>query len=190
VNPTSGEVVKLGGEGKIAKLEEVCEVMPEIKVEARSDYFKLYLATPSIFKNGWLPEWINPNTMEGAFIFRDKKIKVKLLTAAVRKFVTTGGYGYDTEVEEHRPREMRYAVPAGSVYYFKILEGDFNRAITLFNQKCISDYRESLGFLPDNNRFKRTRFGYCDRGFGYVLVGKLTEDQIKEFEKSCLKKKV
>ena len=128
--------------------------------------------------------------MGGTFVFRDKKIKVKLLTATVGKFVTTGGYGYDGKNNNYRPREMRYAVPGGSVYYFKILEGEwtFATAIELFNQKCISDYRESLGFLPDNNRFKRTRFGYCDRGFGYALVGKLTKNQEEKIE--CLKKKV
>lgn len=68
---------------------------------------------------------------------------------------------------------MRYAVPAGSVYYFELIQGSFGDAVSLFQGNCISEYRENLGF--DYQVFNRSR--YCDRGFGYALVGRLGKEQ-------------
>lgn len=74
---------------------------------------------------------------------------------------------------QYRPRELRYAVPAGSVYYFKLLKGSFEDAVKLFHGKCISEYRENMGF--EYQVFNRSR--YCDRGFGYALLGKVSREQ-------------
>ncbi|MEV2675618.1 hypothetical protein ABND72_21525, partial [Paenibacillus larvae] len=63
--------------------------------------------------------------------------------------------------------------PAGSVYFFEIIEGEFQDAIRLFHQKCMSDHREGLGFSYQN----WDRMRYCDRGFGYSLVGNIGSEQ-------------
>ncbi|PZM66781.1 type III-B CRISPR module-associated Cmr3 family protein [Paenibacillus dendritiformis] len=168
-------VIKIGGESKTASLYpiEQCFSLPPVADTGR--LFKLYLATPAIFKQGWLPWWIDPATMEGWFAYKKRRIRVRLLSAAVGRYVPVGGFG----TFEHngkfksKPREMRYAVPAGSVYFFQIVDGTFEDANKLFHQKCISDYRENLGFVYDN----WDRLRYCDRGFGYSLIGRIGEEQ-------------
>ncbi len=171
-------VVRLGGESRMAKISPFDVELNDSLNTTNSSYFKLYLATPAIFKNGWLPAWIDPDTYTGRFSFKDKSIAVSLISATIGKKLPIGGYGYDltfdsnkTEKRISKPKEMRYAVPAGSVYYFKITNGSFQNAKSLFNQKCISDYREDYGFDYPEKQYNRIK--YCDRGFGYAIVGKL-----------------
>ena len=217
---TQKATVKLGGEGKVVHIQPLQDDLnvetPDIYLTGNEQkYFKLYLATPAIFGNGWLPQWICDKTYEGCFKHRKKWIKVKLMAATVGRFIPVGGFGYETSAEtkikSYHPREMRYAVPAGSVYYFKVLSSSLDGLVekteiddldersekgglikNLFHQRCISDYREILGFQDENGLYdyseekdcgKRewcNRFRYCDRGFGYALVGAVSEKQIKE----------
>jgi len=167
-------VVKIGGRNKTAILSKLNKDI-NITVNHNSDeYFKLYLATPAIFKNGWLPKWISLNSRgfyDGVFTRKGRSIKVKLLCACVGSYLPVGGFGTK---ESQKPSEMNYAVPAGSVYYFQLLKGRMEDVVKLFHQKCVSDYRTGLGF-----DFKiRDRYRYCDRGYGYALVGNLTDEQI------------
>lgn len=163
-----GTVIKLGGEGKNARIRPTDHVISAPVQSDGTKYFKLYLASPAIFKKGWLPGWLDEKTMTGWFKYKKREIKVRLLSACVGRKALCGGFGYDRIYKEYRPRELRYGVPAGSVYYFEILQGDFDDALKLFHMKCISDYREGMGF--DYTVFNRSR--YCDRGYGYAFVGK------------------
>jgi len=178
--------VRLGGEAKVAQIEDMEQAFKLEIADSESKFFKLYFATPAIFQNGWLPRWIKKD-MTGSFSYKGKKVKVELLAAAVGKSMPIGGFGNfvvkdpDKKVDHKaRPREMRYAIPAGSVYYFKILEGDFEKVKKLFHQRCISDYREDsnskgeepYGFSRPMKIFDRLI--YCDRGFGYAFVGAVT----------------
>lgn len=172
LNGNSGEIViKLGGEGKAARISPTDHLISAPIQQEGANCFKLYFATPAIFKNGWLPGWVDEKTMTGWFKYRKREIKVRLISACVGRKVLCGGFGYDKIHGEYRPRELRYAVPAGSVYYFELLRGDFEDALKLFHMKCLSDYRESMGF--DYTVFDRSR--YCDRGFGYAFVGKFNQ---------------
>lgn len=161
--------VKIGGDTKLATVTKIEELsIPE--PSNPTNYFKLYLATPAVFKYGWLPRWIDPETKVGSFTYRKNQVKVRLVAAAIDKPVPIGGYS------ENGPRPMHLAVPAGSVYYFELLEGTHKDAIKLFHQKCISDYRSDntgkLGF----DYIWWNRLVYCDRGFGYAFVGKVKEE--------------
>lgn len=166
-------VIRLGGEDKKARFRRT-ECLMNIKCpESSSKYFKLYLATPAIYRNGWLPGWINPETKAGYFSHKKKRISVKLISACIGRYIPCGGFGFDKEKRKFRPREMRYAVPPGCVYYFELTEGTFQDAIKLLHGKCVSDYRENMGF--DYEQISRRR--YCDRGYGYALVGALSKSQ-------------
>lgn len=172
-------VVYLGGEGKLAAVDKAQDLPLSFQAAqaptSDSRYFKLYFATPAIFKNGWLPSWIDPDNFTGRFGYKKHTISVKLLSACIGRKILCGGFGCDGTDGRYKPREMRYAIPAGSVYYFEITDkrDSFIDAVRLFHQKCLSDYREGLGF--DYQVFDRSR--YCDRGFGYALVGQLTKEQ-------------
>ena len=188
--------VRLGGEGKVAQIKSVAS---ELTIAApvlneKSRYFKLYFATPAIFKWGWRPSWIEEN-MTGSFPFKQnktkqKKIEFKLLSATVGKYESVGGF----DPIKKQPKELRYAVPAGSVYYFEILgDSTIEDVKKMFHQKCLSDYREGedliynepYGFSRPKKIFDR--IVYCDRGFGYALVGAVNKEQEKVLK--CLKTK-
>lgn len=130
---------KLGGEGK-SFLYELSKHNPDPfptednleqlkKAIKESGAFKLYFATPAIFKNGWLPK----TNLES----------IELVTAAVGKSVPIGGWN----MKEKKPKPTRRAVPAGSVYYCKILEGCcVDDVINTFHYQNISDYQAKEGY--------------------------------------------
>lgn len=170
-------MVRLGGERRLATFSCI-ERQPDIKgTSGNSRYFKLYLATPAIFRNGWIPGWIDKENHIGYFSHRNKSVRVKLVSACVGRAIPCGGFGYikdrKSKESKYRPQEMRFAVPAGSVYYFKLLKGTYEDAVKLFHMKCISDYREGMGF--EYQIYNRSR--YCDRGYGYSLIGRLNKEQ-------------
>ncbi|MCL1990458.1 MAG: hypothetical protein FWG67_06155 [Defluviitaleaceae bacterium] len=197
--------VKLGGEGKMVQVEKLDqpEFLESLAPNDESKFFKLYFATPAIFEHGWYPSWIdNQKTLTGKFSYRkkkqdrvvEKKLELKLIAAAVGKPELIGGF--DPHGKE--PKALRYAIPAGSVYYFEILnyrEGDFEKAKKLFHRRCLSDYREGSYKGTDSkkkqeayqfNRPKQVfdRLIYCDRGLGYALVGAVDKKIIEELEKN------
>lgn len=166
-------VLKLGGEDKKALFQQTKHKLNTDTYESDRNYFKLYLATPAIFGNGWLPGWIDQEKKTGYFSHKKKSLKLRLINACIGRNIPCGAFGKVPKEAQYRPREMRYAVPAGSVYYFELIKGTFSDAVSLFHGKCISEYRENMGF--DYQVFDRSR--YCDRGFGYSFVGTLDNYQ-------------
>jgi len=106
--------LKLGGEGKAVSYKT--DQFPAVEQpELQGKQFKLYLATPGLLTNGWLPGWINPKTLTGKY--PGTNIEVQLIAAGVGKPLFIGGF----DMKQQKPKEMRKAVPAGSVYYFEVL---------------------------------------------------------------------
>jgi len=140
-------LMKLGGEGKALSYNkykgDINIDFPKFKEDAKQ--FKIVLTTPAIFKNGWIPKWIDEKTLIGEY----KEFKLKLLTASIGKPIHIGGF----DIKARKPKPMYKAVPAGSVYYFEVIEGNLQKAFEIFNQKAISDV-------------------YPDQGFGIAYVGK------------------
>ncbi len=131
-------LIKLGGEGKGFAYRKISQntdplsdddrITLENKVSA-SRKFKLYLATHAIFDDGWFPKDLHPD--------------IELITAAVGNHVTTGGW----DVAHDRPKSTYRAVPAGSVYYFKLTNGaDVDKILNCLHYKNISDQRAQEGF--------------------------------------------
>ena len=139
--PQNG-VFQLGGEGKGVFFEVVDDPLTELKSMSfsfESKIFKLYLATPAIFKNGWIPSWIDPDTFEG----EKNNIKVKLVACAIGRSVPIGGW----DLAKGKAKTLRRAIPAGSVYYFKIQDSSSPEdIIETFHVKNISDYNSEEGF--------------------------------------------
>jgi CRISPR-associated protein Cmr3 len=102
--PKSG-ILRLGGDNRSANYTEMSyDGISDTPIKAKIDKtkrFKLVLTTPSIFKNGWIPEGIDSNTMEGQI----NGIEVKLISACIGKPVSIGGYDF---VKNH-PKVMKKA---------------------------------------------------------------------------------
>jgi len=147
-------LLKFGGKAVISKYNKIeTDILKEVKDIKIEKKFKVYLITPAIFKNGWLPSWINKETYEGEIKTDKGNARVKLLTAAIGKYKSIGGF----DMVKRKPKEMNRAVPAGSVYYFEIVKGDMEQIIEYFNFKKISEER-------------------ANEGFGFSLVGRVNKN--------------
>lgn len=134
-------LMKFGGEGKYAKYKEVSEWSYPLELVASKEInkrFKLSLMTPAIFEKGWLPKGIG----EDEYILENHKFKLKLVAAIIGKNTLIGGY----DMAKNRPKPMLKAVPAGSTYYFEILEGKPKDIIEHFHLKSISDRMAKEGY--------------------------------------------
>jgi CRISPR-associated protein Cmr3 len=131
---------KLGGEGRGVFFKRIEEekrkiLKEEIKEELKdkihkSSRFKLYLLTPAIFENGYLPKEIYGG------------LKLKLVGCICGKPVCVGGF----DVKHKKPKTMYRAVPAGSVYFFSLEKGEPEEVLEKFHYKHISDYKKEEGF--------------------------------------------
>jgi CRISPR-associated protein Cmr3 len=133
-------LLQLGGEGRAARYEiiENSDPLAEMEKEElrnilkeqieRTKRFKLYVASPAIFQNGWLPDFIDQTNLEGDVA----GVHVRLISAAVGKSLPIGGW----DLANNRPKTMYKAVPPGSVYFFELLEGDVQDAFNAFHFKC------------------------------------------------------
>jgi len=133
-------ILKLGGEGKAAYYNEIDfrkDIEELFKIFELKDYIKVYLMTPAYFKKGWIPSWLNEN-FEGGY----KNLHLKLITAAIGKPVLAGGY----DIAKDEPKMMKKFVPAGSIYYFKVLKGDIEDIKSAFQYKSISEEFSEQGF--------------------------------------------
>ena len=147
-------LLKLGGEGKSFLYEQRCYNVDPLSTEENLSFlkkvirdtggFKLYFATPPIFDQGWLPNWIDEKTQQGQYPTTGKaSISIGLITAAVGKPIPVGGW----DMKKGRAKPTYQAVPAGSVYYFRVLdESCVDTIVDTFHYKNISDYQAEQGF--------------------------------------------
>jgi CRISPR-associated protein Cmr3 len=153
----NNKFVKLGGEGKAASytldVDSVdTEIAPLNAPDFQANQFRLILSTPSVFKQGWLPFGIDENNLDKPIeieLENTQKIKFKILSASLGRPLSIGGF----DLEKQEPKTMYRAVPAGSVYWFELLEGNMADVVTAFHEKSISEYK-------------------ADEGFGITYVGK------------------
>lgn len=125
----SGTLLRLGGEGKavsVSKMKQKPNVQEAISSTKKDGLFKLYLATPAIFKEGWRPA---PENIPGA----------KLVAAVIGKPLYIGGFDMKPKGGKRpAPKPMRRAIPAGSVYYYQ--------GSAEVQENSISDYGKEQGY--------------------------------------------
>lgn len=125
---------KLGAEGKVIEYYELNNHNDSsMDTPISGNKFKIYLATPAIFKKGWKPDFENNKLLE--------KYNLSLITFATGKPINIGGFDMLNKV----PKTMRKAVPAGSVYYLKS-ENCISTFIKEIYGKSISDFKAEEGY--------------------------------------------
>ena len=135
-------MLRLGGDNRTAFYTRA--IWNDIPVEtirkkiSETGRFKIVLTTPAIFTNGWLPCGIDNKTMEGSL----NGIDVKLITACIGKPIGIGGF----DLVKGRPKDMKKAVPAGSVYYLELKSGSVDELLSGIWLKSISDEKAQEGF--------------------------------------------
>ncbi len=76
----------------------------------------MILATPGLFSRGWLPPGVDPSTRR---LVGDGVI-AEVVAAAVPRHELISGW----DLANHAPKPARKVAPAGSCYWFRVLEGD------------------------------------------------------------------
>lgn len=148
LSPTG--LLKIGGEGKAVSYTEGHSSLTLEKPEPNSNRFKLYLATPAVFQDGWLP---GTPIGEDPLIRMINEVPVRILAAAVGRSMPVGGF----DVAKGKPKPMLKAVPAGSVYYLEAIE-EVSLAVAKLHQAKISD------------------FGLAKQGYGLSFTGIISQE--------------
>ena len=116
----------LGGEKRLALLEPAEDsCWPTCSETLRralsqSGRVRMFLATPAIFEGGWKPGWLNGKLEGSPPCARD--MKLRLVAAAVKRRGAVSGWSY--RQDRQQPKPLRLLAPAGSVYFFEVLDGD------------------------------------------------------------------
>lgn len=132
-------LVKFGGEGRLSEMTKT-ESCPAFSLTEAlmnkiqdSQGLKLTLLTPAIFAQGYLPGWIDQETLKG--ILPHTNIEVQLRSCSMDRWIPISGW----DMQQHRPKAMRKAVASGAVYWFDVVQGDIKELQQLV-LKSISDH--------------------------------------------------
>lgn len=119
-------VATLGGERRLVKLTKVNKFsLPEIEIN--SNRIKLILTTPAFFNNMQTPNL----QIDG----------LKLVSAVSNGYENIGGW----DIVKCRPRPIRKAVKAGSVYYYEIESKEVINKIKNLNSLSDTDSQAGMG---------------------------------------------
>jgi CRISPR-associated protein Cmr3 len=149
--------IRLGAEARAAEVQasQTDDLKWPTDVPASGEYLTMYLATPAVFRQGWIPDFINPETMQGN-LWGDS---VSLVAASVGKTIPLGGW----DIANGCPKPMRRAVPAGSVYHFSI-HPDYNPAN--LRSHALPNHYDADDHSPGN-----LNPSYQQQGFGLAYFG-------------------
>jgi CRISPR-associated protein Cmr3 len=138
----------LGSERRVVHWIHSDETLPACpgairKAIASQKHCRLLLATPAIFTQGYLPEWICQNT---------SGLKVAIVAAAVPRYRAVSGW----DARKGTQKASRRLAPAGSVYFLS-LEGD---------ETAIQQFIDGvwMNTISDDEQDRRD-------GFGLALLG-------------------
>lgn len=147
------DLATLGGERRLSYFKPVQAStsfqLPNhlLKEINQANGFSLSLLTPVVFKQGYLPAWIDAQTLQGKLPNSD--VEVKLEAVAIDRWLPVSGW--DSIV--WKPKATRKAVGAGSVYWFKLLSP--------MNQKTLEQlWTQAIADHPQDQR----------DGFGVALI--------------------
>lgn len=111
-------------------------------------HIRMVLASPAIFAHGWLPDWLNPSSLEGRPLGDGPTLK--LFGVCIPRWRAVSGWAYAPHAEDDGrrrtvphdrpgPKAVRRMVPAGGVYFFEKVDGDARVLATNGWLKPVSD---------------------------------------------------
>lgn len=163
--PSTG-LLRFGGDGRGARIE-ACELLwahPEWDRLATEKKFRLVLATPGVFEQGWLLPGMQP---DGATWRGPDGVTARLVSAAVPRAQVISGWDLAKwSTGNPGPKPALRAAPAGSVYWLEAADADGAvllaalRKLAAHGFGCLSGY-------PDRARLVE--------GFNNVMVANWTE---------------
>jgi CRISPR-associated protein Cmr3 len=134
------ELQPLGGERRLARFAEA-EPAPwqtpaaVAKALALASHVRMVLATPAIFGRGWCPGWLDEESLTGSP--PDANVRLRLKGACVGHWQPVSGW----DMLARQPKRVRRLAPAGSVYFFEVVEGSPESLAQLW-LRPVSDERQ------------------------------------------------
>lgn len=180
------ELHTLGGKRRLVHLHEVeprdqvgdgssfWSCPPRVSEKLKNaKYIRMVLATPAYFRKGWIPGWLDENLVSkdrGQFqengnskYLWETKIKLQLRWACIPRWQPVSGWAYDLRTKGDQKlsqeRMVRRMVPAGSVYFFEVVEGD------------PAELAQELWLESVSDRNRRAEAHDREDGFGLALWG-------------------
>jgi CRISPR-associated protein Cmr3 len=118
VLPESG-LLRLGGDGRGARYRRLPEFIPPPAAQPEvGGGFRLILATPGVFKDGWLPDGVQREGHD--YRLTGEGFSARLVAAAVSRHDVISGW----DLAHWKPKTAQRVASAGSVYWFADFEGD------------------------------------------------------------------
>jgi CRISPR-associated protein Cmr3 len=153
--PTEG-LIRLGGDGRGAKITladpSVTNELQEMgKPQGGWSGFRMILITPGLFPEGWIPPGVDPES----FIWKINGLVAKCEAALVSRPEVISGW----DLVRESPKPAFKMVPAGSVYWFSVVEGD--------TASLVSVWEKGLWEIGCNQEYKARQ----REGFGRVWFG-------------------
>lgn len=110
-------LLRLGGDGRAAKVDVASIQWPEPDWEriGKERRFRLMLATPGLFAEGWRLPGLNDNN-----VWHGRGCTAQLVSACVSRTDVVSGWN----LAEWQPKAAQRVVPTGSVYAFRDFVGD------------------------------------------------------------------
>lgn len=146
-------LLRLGGDGRGAQHNKIdwTPLQPDWDIITKTKHFRLALATPGLFEQGWLL----PGMREEAdgFVWKTPEFSAHLVTASVSRSETISGW----DLAENCPKPALKAVSTGSVYWFDQFEGD-SQAL----RKLVEHGLPLISTYPDTKR--------CAEGFNNIFI--------------------
>ena len=143
-------LVPLGGERRLAevwttKADKGFWEVPKGLSWAGKKGLRMVLATPAVFEQGWLPGWLREQDGKLTGTIPGSGVSVRLVSAVVGRWKPLSGWSY--EEGRNGPKPLRRMVPAGSVYFFEVLEGGEGIADLWLRSvcDCQQDGRDGFG---------------------------------------------
>jgi len=153
-------LLRLGGDGRGADITKVPDdkMLPVDVGKPQGGWtgFRIILISPGIFPKGWLPPGCEKS--EDGIFFEWKGVRAQLKAAAIGRHGVISGW----DMANHRPKPAQKVVPAGSVYWFQVLEGDTSELESVWKEGLYSVH----GNMDQEYVTNRRR-----EGFGRVWFG-------------------
>lgn len=159
-------VAPFGGERRLAYIKPCTrwlECPPSLHDKLRAArYVRMYLATPAYFTHGWLPGWLQKQNQNGAprIVGTPPELEgltLRLIAAAVPR--RTAISGWSLRPSRFGPRPVQWYAPAGSIYFFKVLEGDPSILADRGWLHSVSDGKYQNGREDNGDRPRQAGFG-------------------------------
>lgn len=141
----------IGGEGRAGRYRSITDVVwpahPKVEDIARDRQFLIYFVSPTFFGGNdspwtWKPSFLK-NGLDGTL--PGSATTVRLVAAAVGPALRISGWELGGGDRGGRPRPMRPAVPAGSVYFFELVSGR-TEDVAALHATNLADWGTEFGF--------------------------------------------